>query len=575
MPRLEISAKGQPTQIVEFNGPTLGIGRQEGNDVVLKDPVASRKHCIIEHRKGHFYVKDLGSHNGTWMGENRIVEAAMELGDSFRIGSTVIRLIPDEVNVAETGEIPSAEIVLDDDDEVPDEPPVTSSDPTLVATTLAVRALVGGPLARQLSTLMQACVTVPVPPGAPQVVKDVTLLNRKSEPQKPAAHSKAGEAFEALRQLLFVAFRTRATDIHVEPKAEVYALRFRIDGQMQSVGEVTTKMALAILNVIKILCEIDIAKRSIVQEGSFAVELPTRRVDFRVNFTPTMHGQKLALRLLDPGAVPTHFENLGMELDAVAELQRICDQDAGMIILSGPTGSGKTTTMYTALQSINATTRNIVTIEDPVEYELSNTTQISIDPVHGVTFATVLSSVLRQDPDVILVGEIRDQETARLAMQAATTGHLVLTTIHARDTIGTVFRLLDLGIESFLVANAVTLCISQRLVRVLCAHCKRPYKPDAKTVRKMNLEGRSFGSFFEAVGCKKCMGTGFRGRIAIYEMLLFTPAVRDVVLSGPTISEIRKAAGEWMFHTLLDTGYKKVIEGITTVSEVERVASMS
>lgn len=572
MPKLEIKSQGQPTQVIEFNGKTVSLGRQAGNTVVLTDPVASRKHCVIEHKKGQFILRDLGSQNGTWIGENRIVEAMLEFGDTLRIGTTFIRLLPDELDTAEAVVLPSAVLVEEEEHE---ELPSASLDPTVVTTSLAVRALVSGPLARQLNTLMQACVHVPIPPGAPQTVKDLRLLNRKSEAVKLGHQTKASEAFEALRQLMFAAFRTRTTDIHIEPKAEVYALRFRIDGIMQSVGEINSKMAIAILNVIKILCEIDIAKKNIVQEGNFAIELPTRRVDFRVNFTPTVHGQKLALRFLDAGAVPTQFENLGMELDAVSELYRICEQDAGMIILSGPTGSGKTTTMYTALQTINATTRNIVTIEDPVEYELPSTTQISIDPVHGVTFASVLASVLRQDPDVILVGEVRDQETARLAMQAATTGHLVLTTIHARDTIGTVFRLLDLGIEPFLVANAVTLCISQRLIRVLCPQCKRPYKPDAKTIRRMNLEGRSYGEMFESVGCKKCMGTGFRGRMALFEMLLFTPQVRDVILSGPTIGEIRKAAGEWMFSTLLDAGYKKVIEGVTTVQEVERVASMN
>lgn len=571
MPRLEIKSKGSPDQIVEFGDGAVSIGRQEGNQIVLKDASASRKHCVIERRNGQITIRDLDTRNGTWMGENKIIEAMLELGDEIRIGATIIRLLPDVLDAEGDEGTPVASII--DEDTIPEELPQTSLDRTVVSTTLAVRAIASGALAKQLNSLMQACVHVPVPAGAPQASKEVRLMNRKSEPVKLSEHSKASEAFEALQQMLFAAFRTRATDIHVEAKAEVYALRFRIDGIMQAVGEITSKMALAILNVIKILCEIDIAKRNVVQEGNFAVELPTRRVDFRVNMTPTVHGQKLALRFLDAGAVPKQFENLGMEYDAVSELNRICEQDAGMIILAGPTGSGKTTTMYTALQQINALTRNIVTIEDPVEYELANTTQISINAKQGVTFSSVLASVLRQDPDVILVGEVRDQETAKLAMQAATTGHLVLTTLHARDTIGTVFRLIDLGIEPFLVANAVTLCISQRLVRVLCPQCKRPYKPDAKTIRRMNLEGRSFGDFYEAVGCKKCMSTGFRGRIALFEMLLFTPAVRDVVLSGPTIGEIRKAAGEWMFSTLLDAGYKKVIEGITTAQEVERVAA--
>jgi type II secretory ATPase GspE/PulE/Tfp pilus assembly ATPase PilB-like protein len=571
MPRLEIKSKGSPDQIVEFANGAVSIGRQEGNQIVLKDASASRKHCVIERRNGQITIRDLNTRNGTWMGENKIIEAMLEFGDEIRIGATIIRLLPDVLDTADDEGAPVASII--EEDTIPEELPQTSLDRTVVSTTLAVRAIASGALAKQLNTLMQACVHVPVPAGAPQASKDVRLMNRKSEAVKLSEHSKASEAFEALQQMLFAAFRTRATDIHVEAKAEVYALRFRIDGIMQAVGEITSKMALAILNVIKILCEIDIAKRNVVQEGNFAVELPTRRVDFRVNMTPTVHGQKLALRFLDAGAVPKQFENLGMEYDAVSELNRICEQDAGMIILAGPTGSGKTTTMYTALQQINALTRNIVTIEDPVEYELANTTQISINAKQGVTFSSVLASVLRQDPDVILVGEVRDQETAKLAMQAATTGHLVLTTLHARDTIGTVFRLIDLGIEPFLVANAVTLCISQRLVRVLCPQCKRPYKPDAKTIRRMNLEGRSFGDFYESVGCKKCMSTGFRGRIALFEMLLFTPAVRDVVLSGPTIGEIRKAAGEWMFSTLLDAGYKKVIEGLTTAQEVERVAA--
>jgi len=567
MPRLEITTQGK-TRIVPFTGARLSIGRQPGNDVVLDDPAASRKHCVIESAGGAFKLVDLKSHNGTWIGENRVLEANIALGDSLRIGATFLRILPDEIAGAATKKVlPRAQLV----EEVPEDLPQTSVDRDVVATTLAVRSMVSGPLAKQLATLMQSCVNVPPPEGAPQVARDIRLLNRKSETVAPS--DKAGEALEALRQLLFAAFRVRATDIHIEPKPEVYSIRFRIDGLLHSVGDITAKMGVAVLNVIKILCEADISKRSVVQEGSFAAELPTRRVDFRVNLTPTLHGQKLALRFLDKGTVPGQFENLGMELDVVAELSRICSQDAGLIIIAGPTGSGKTTTLYTALQTIDAYTRNIVTIEDPVEYELSNTTQISIDPVHNLTFASVLSSVLRQDPDVILVGEIRDQETAKMAMQAATTGHLVLTTIHARDTIGTIFRLLDLGVEPFLVANSVTMCISQRLVRVLCPSCKRPFKPDTKTIRRLNLESRQFGDFYEAVGCKKCMNVGYRGRMALFETLLFSPQVRDVILTNPTIGELRKAAGEWMFHTLAGSGYRKVIEGVTTVEEVDRVAS--
>jgi general secretion pathway protein E len=571
MPKLEIKTNGD-ARTIDLSKPQITIGRQEGNDVVLADPAASRKHCVIQQTDDGYQIKDLGSHNGTWLGENRILEAEMGYGESIRIGGTYLTLISDYDEPRDA--MPVADVIVEEDEEEELPIPRGSMDRSTVKSTLMARALAAGPLSKQLGPLLQACVNVPQPPGAPESVKDLRLLNKKSEPVggKGDTTVRHGEPFEAVKQLLFAAFRTRGTDIHIEPKAEVYTIRFRIDGILHAVGEVTEKMGVAILNVFKILSMADIAKRNIVQEGNFAVELPTRRVDFRMNLTPTLHGQKLALRLLDKGSVPTHFENLGMDLRSVAELSKTCEQDSGMVIIAGPTGSGKTTTLYTALLSLDATTRNIITIEDPVEYALPNTTQISIDPVHNLTFGSVLSSILRQDPDVILVGEVRDQETAKLAMQAATTGHLVLTTIHARDTIGTVFRLLDLGVEPFLISSALTMCITQRLIRVLCPNCKRAFRPDAKVIRQMKLEGRPYGEFFDAVGCKACMGTGYRGRMAIFEMLMFTPQVRDVILSSPTVTDIRKAAGEWMFHTLVDSGYQKVIEGVTTVQEVERVA---
>jgi len=581
MARLEIRSKNG-TRMIQFSGGRLTIGRQADNDIILDEQIASRRHCVIENSGDGFRIVDLSSHNGTWLGENRVLEAGLRFGDRVRIGGTYIRLLPDdpesqpELAESRASEaLPTAEVLFE-----PDEAELCPPAAKARAAALhrpAVRSLVTGPLSKQLAPLMEASVNVPVPEDAPENPQDVRLLNKKGEPMlfDRDKKSKPSEALVSLRQLMFSAFRTRATDLHVEPKGEVYVMRLRIDGILHTVGEITAKMGVSLLNVIKVLCDIDIAKKNIVQEGSFAIELPTRKVDFRISYTPTTYGQKLAVRFLDKATVPNQFENLGMDLDAVAELTRICEQDSGMIVIAGPTGSGKTTTLYTALKIIDAETRNIVTIEDPVEYELENTTQISIDPLHNVTFASVLASVLRQDPDVILVGEIRDQETAKMAMQAATTGHLVLTTIHARDTVGTVFRMLDLGVEAFLIANAVSMCLSQRLVRVLCPTCKRPYKPDSGLIRRMRLEGRQYGMFYEAVGCKLCMGTGYRGRMALFELLSFTPQVRDVILTNPTISDLRKAAGEWMFHTLASSGYRKVIEGITTVQEVERVASMA
>jgi len=571
MPKLEISSDSQGKRTVEFNGPSIAIGRQDGNDVVIDDVKASRKHCVIKQSKGTFRISDLGSQNGTWLGQNRIKDGILALGDVVRIGSTFIRLLPDDVEVADGERLPMAAVIIEEDEELPPAP----ANPSGVQTTLAVRAMGAGPLSKQLSPLMEATVHVPLPGGAPQTLDDVVMLDRKSRPVKIEHRQKArpSEALEAFRQLLFAAFRTRATDIHVEPKPDVYAIRFRIDGALHSVGDCSGKIGVAMLNIVKVLCQIDIAKKNIVQEGTFAVELPNRRVDMRVNLTPAMHGQKLALRFLDKASVPAQFENLGMELDAVAEFRRIINQDAGLIIIAGPTGSGKTTTLYTSLKSIDARSRNIVTIEDPVEYELEYATQISIDPGHDLTFASVLSSVLRQDPDVILVGEIRDPETARMAMQAAMTGHMVLTTVHARDSVGTIFRLLDLEVEPFLIANSVSMCLSQRLVRVLCPDCKRAYRPTAPLIRRLKLEDRPHGDFYEPVGCRRCMNVGYRGRMALFELLAFNEQLRDVVLTQPTIADIRKAAGEWMFRTLADSGYRKVIEGATSVEEVDRIVS--
>ncbi|MCK6483904.1 MAG: Flp pilus assembly complex ATPase component TadA [Phycisphaerae bacterium] len=567
MPIIEVTAGGQKQRFTLGDAP-LSVGRMQGNDVVIEDALASRRHCTFTLKDGIVVLKDLSSHNGTYIGPNKVSEAILSFGDVVRIGKTTMRLLPDEVD-QDAPSLPTADIVLD---EAQTRTVTKQAHPAVTA--LATKVIGTGPLTRQLAPLMQACISAPPVPGCPRSIDELGLLDRQSRPLRIDAQKQAkpAEALMAFRQLLYAAFRSRATDLHIEPKAEAYQLRFRIDGLLHSVGEISPKMGATVLNVVKVLCQADIAKKAIVQEGSFAIELPERRVDMRVSLTPSTHGQKLALRFLDKATVPDRFDELGMEPAAVAEIRRICAQDAGMVIVAGPTGSGKTTTLYTALKTIDANTRNIVTIEDPVEYRLENTTQISIDPKHELTFATVLATVMRQDPDVILVGEIRDQETAQMAMQAAMTGHLVLTTVHARDSVSTIFRLLDLGVEPFLCANAVSMTISQRLVRRLCTKCKRPFRPDARSIVALGLEGRQIEKFYAAVGCPQCMNTGYHGRLALFEMLTFTPQLRDVILTKPTIREIRAASGEWMFRTLRGSGLNKVIEGHTTVDEVERVA---
>ncbi|MCK6455247.1 MAG: Flp pilus assembly complex ATPase component TadA [Phycisphaerae bacterium] len=581
MASLEIVANGR-RRTVPLDKSTFTIGRQPDNDIVIEDTKASRRHCTIEAGPDGLKLRDLNSRNGTWIGPNRIIEADLSDGSVFRIGETQFiistgssapgKAAPQRMRIAPAAApVPS----LNDSGELVIPAPAETAESREPDAEIMPAMSGGGPLARQLAPILDACRYLGPKKNMPTSPREVRLLDRTGKPlvMKGAA-GRPAEAIAALQQLLFASLRIRATDIHIEPKDQVFTLRLRIDGLMQAIGDMHRQMGLAMLNVIKILCHIDIAKRSVVQEGSFSAELADRRVDFRISFTPASGGQKLALRILDKSSVPATFEELGMDAQACGEVRRVCGLDSGMIIVSGPTGAGKTTTLYTALSTIDARRRNVITVEDPIEYHLEHTTQIAIDPTHNVTFASVLSTILRQDPDVLFVGEIRDKETATLAMQAAATGHLVLTSIHARDTIGTIFRLLDLGVEPYVIANAVSLIIAQRLVRVLCPHCKRPYRPDAKQIRDLRLEDRpTTGSLYDHVGCTRCMHTGYFGRMALFEVLRFTSALRDVVLTRPTISEIRKVAGDWMFQTLMDSGYRQVLAGLTTVEEVERVCS--
>jgi general secretion pathway protein E len=295
-------------------------------------------------------------------------------------------------------------------------------------------------------------------------------------------------------------------------------------------------------------------------------------VDYRASFTPTVHGHKLVARILDERIAPQSLSDIHMPIYMLERIRKACQNDAGMILACGPTGSGKTTTLYNALREIDRQRRNVVTIEDPVEYTIDNVTQIPVG--HNNTFGDILRSVLRQDPDVILVGEVRDGETARTAAQAAMTGQVVFSTVHAKDTIGAVFRLLDLGIEPYLVANSMDVIIAQRLIRVLCEYCKRPVKvtPGQSTRIGRFLEGKS--EVFAATGCARCLRTGFNGRRAVFEMLDFNDELRDCVLNMPTIAQMKKIIEQGVFTTLQQSGWLMAARGVTTLDEVERVTGM-
>ncbi|MEO1130667.1 MAG: GspE/PulE family protein, partial [Planctomycetota bacterium] len=374
----------------------------------------------------------------------------------------------------------------------------------------------------------------------------------------------------AVRLLLETAAATRATDIHCEPKGSVIAVRMRVDGQMVPIVELPNSVGDLVNGLIRTACQMKQAGRDALQDGSFTVMQAGRRIDFRASLTPTVHGQKLVLRVLDSRVAPQNLTDLQMPAYMQRRIQSVCEQDTGLLLAAGPTGSGKTTTLYNALRELDRQARNVVTIEDPVEYHIDNVTQIPAAAEAG--FGEVLRSVLRQDPDVILVGEIRDDETARVTMQAAMTGHVVFSTVHAKDTIGAVFRLLDLGVERYLVANALDLILAQRLVRVLCDDCKRPVRVSPGQSSRMGrfLEGRA--QVFAATGCATCLRTGYRGRRALFEMLDFNDELRDIVLHNPTIQSMRKCIEQGVFTTLRQAGWLLAARGITSLDEVDRVA---
>lgn len=373
-----------------------------------------------------------------------------------------------------------------------------------------------------------------------------------------------------VKLLLLLASKGRATDIHIEPKRDCFAVRVRIDGAMAHIVDLPTGVGTLALGLVKSACQFPQSARDAVLDGHFGARYEDRRADFRASFTPTVNGQKLVIRVLDSRTAPQSISELNLPEFMRQRMEQLCQKDSGMLLTCGPTGSGKTTTLYNCLRFIDRDQRNVVTIEDPVEYELDNCTQIPISDRQG--FGTILRSVLRQDPDVILVGEIRDDETARTAMRASMTGHLVFSTVHAKDTVAAVFRILDLGIEPFLVANSIELILAQRLVRLLCEDCKRSVPVTPGQATKIGRYLKNKDTTYTPVGCDTCLKTGYLGRRAIFEMLEFNDELRDVVLNQPSIGAMRKVINQSNFYTLQQSGWLLASEGLTSLEEVERVS---
>ena len=370
------------------------------------------------------------------------------------------------------------------------------------------------------------------------------------------------------------AVKSQASDIHIEPYQQHLQVRFRLDGVLHNVLSPPRRLHAAIVSRIKVMARLDIAEKRLPQDGRMEVKIGERLVDVRVSCLPTAFGERVVLRLLEKSGKLLSLEEIGMTLVGLAEMKRLLQLSHGIILVTGPTGSGKTTTLYAALSHINSPDKNILTIEDPIEYQLDGIGQMQVSPKINLTFASGLRSMVRQDPDVILVGEIRDRETADIAIHAALTGHLVFSTLHTNDAASAVTRLTDMEIEPFLVSSAVQAIIAQRLVRLLCPHCKEPYEPEEAQWHELGLTKDVAGPIFRAKGCEKCLETGYRGRSGIYEFLRMTESIKGLVLQTSDANQINKAARAEGMVSLRKDGIQKVIEGKTTISEVLRVTQV-
>ncbi len=373
-----------------------------------------------------------------------------------------------------------------------------------------------------------------------------------------------------VNSLIADAVRKGASDIHIEPYEKSMRVRFRIDGMLHEMMSPPFKFKAAIISRLKIMAELDIAERRVPQDGRIKIKVINRTIDLRVSSLPTIFGEKIVMRILDKTNLNIDLEKLGFEPKAMKDFCSAIASPYGMVLVTGPTGSGKTTTLYSALSRINTPEVNVLTAEDPVEYNLDGINQVIVHEDIGLTFAAVLKAFLRQDPNIIMVGEIRDIETASIAVKAALTGHLVLSTLHTNDAPSAIGRLLDMGIEPFLAASSVNLILAQRLVRRACLACKRPIELDPEILRELQLDEEEAASatFAEGVGCVDCSNTGYRGRQGIYEVMPISPRVRDLTLDRAPASEIKKAAIADGMLTLRRDGLEKLKRGLTTAQEI-------
>jgi general secretion pathway protein E len=380
-----------------------------------------------------------------------------------------------------------------------------------------------------------------------------------------------GPVIRLVSHLITRAVENRASDIHIEPFQNRLAVRYRIDGILREQTAPPLRFKPAIISRIKIMARLNIAERRLPQDGRIRIAVQGREFDLRVSTTPTLHGESVVMRILDRTSLVAELSELGFLEDRVAPFLAVLEQPQGILLVTGPTGSGKTTTLYTCLQRLNSPEKKLFTVEDPIEYQLEGVNQIQVKPQIGLSFAQVLRSILRQDPDIVMIGEMRDLETAQIAIQAALTGHLVLSTLHTNSAAATVTRLLDMGVEDYLVTSTITGVLAQRLVRKLCETCREPYVALPELVAQLRLSANGDVVLHRPRGCDACRGTGYTGRIAVMEFLVISDTIRRLVLRHAESGEIHRAGAAEGLHSMYEDGLTKALLGITSLEEVLRV----
>ena len=412
-----------------------------------------------------------------------------------------------------------------------------------------------------------------------QIVDSIGLAdNLTDEEQIQHLKDLASEApvIRLVNLMIARAVESRASDIHIEPFENRLKVRYRVDGVLREVESPPSRLSAAVISRIKIMAKLNIAERRLPQDGRIQLRAQGKEIDLRVSTVPTLWGESVVMRILDKASVVLDFEVLGFSPRTLKRFLDILHLPHGIILVTGPTGSGKTTTLYTALQTLNTPERKILTVEDPVEYQLEGINQIQVKPQINLNFANALRAIVRQDPDVIMIGEMRDLETAGIAVQSALTGHLVLSTLHTNDAAGSVTRLLDMGVDDYLLTSTINGILAQRLVRLLCAHCRQPYPALPELVEELRLHRFSAAptiTLYKGVGCEACGGTGYRGRAAIMEFLVMSDPLRRLVLKHADATELQAEAQKENMDTMYEDGLRKAVAGLTTIEEVLRVTT--